>query len=195
MQSLRSEPTSEYLLSTLHPNSPKAEPKKKKIYAFEPSRKAHTRLQNNLEANLVSNVVTFNCAVGDATQITWFYEPEGHLTNGSLVSDFAGIFSEDVKRTPVLMMHAGELGQLLDGGKKILIKIDAEGYEGFILEALQPVISAYSPDLIVEFCLNLNKRSIKRPRRSRPTIVSTLSLRVESCRRRESPPWVGETAS
>ena len=120
------------------------------VYAFEPSFRAYARLVQNVAANQLTNVVLFNAAVGDHPGIESFHEPEGHLTNGSLVSSFAANFSPQVRTTPVLMVDASALVALLSSHRRVLIKIDVEGYEAPLLKAMAPLISACRPDILLE---------------------------------------------
>ncbi len=122
----------------------------RRVYAFEPSRRAGLRLLKNLDLNQATNVSCFNCAVGDRTRFEWFFEPEGHLTNGSLVRDFAAKFSAEVRKAPCLMVDAAQLGELLDTHQRVLLKIDVEGFEAPLLRALAPVIQAKRPDILLE---------------------------------------------
>ncbi|MBK6390595.1 MAG: FkbM family methyltransferase [Saprospiraceae bacterium] len=62
---------------------------KAKIYSFEPSGEAFARLTKNISNNRLQNIVAYNAAVSDQTGFVKFFEPEGHLTNGSLDPDFA----------------------------------------------------------------------------------------------------------
>ena len=59
----------------------------RRVIAFEPSREAYGRLLSNLRANGTTMVVPFNAAVGVSSGFQMFYEPEGHLTNGSFLKD------------------------------------------------------------------------------------------------------------
>jgi FkbM family methyltransferase len=120
------------------------------VYAFDPSRKVYQRLLQNVEANSVSNLHTFNSAVGDKTQFAMFAEPEGHLTNGSLVESFASQFSQQIKKSPVQVIAADEVAGLLSDHKRVLIKIDTEGFEAQVLSALGPILREKKPDLIIE---------------------------------------------
>ena len=120
------------------------------VYAFEPSRKVFGRLLENVERNGLENVLIFNCAVGQDSGFAIFTEPEGHLTNGSLVESFARQFSSSVKKTAVPVIAADRLATLLADHQRVLVKIDTEGYEAVVLEALAPVLAKWRPDLVVE---------------------------------------------
>jgi FkbM family methyltransferase len=119
-------------------------------YVFEPSRKAYQRLVKNIAINNFK-IQAFNLAIGNESKFTNFYEPEGHLTNGSLLSDFAEIFSKNIEINQTLMIE----GQILEGlinksGQNFLIKIDVEGAEKFVLEGLKNLIISKKPDLMIE---------------------------------------------
>src|SRR5436853_2547835 len=74
-----------------------------RVFAFEPGRAAYARLIENLQLNRLNDVQTFNCAVGHETGFADFFEPVGHLTNGSLSREFASQFNEDVRCTRTLV--------------------------------------------------------------------------------------------
>lgn len=121
-----------------------------RIYSFEPSISAYTRLLENLHYNDCKRTTTFQCAVGDRSRIAWFFEPEGHLTNGSLVEGFASSFADNVKRNAVMMMSALEIQSILEKSNRSLIKIDVEGFEAEILTTLTPVLQQYKSDVVIE---------------------------------------------
>lgn len=120
------------------------------IFSFEPSDEAYARLQTNLRSNGFLEVQTFKCALGDRMGIAAFHEPEGHLTNGSLLPAFSSLFSKDVKRRQVPVLCGEVLADLLVDQTRLLIKIDAEGAEPMILWALAPVLAKWKPDLLIE---------------------------------------------
>jgi FkbM family methyltransferase len=122
----------------------------KQVFAFEPSRQAYVRLLENLHLNRMFNVQSFNCAVAAECGIVHFFEPAGHLTNGSLNESFARIFSADVKSSPTLTVGGEIIGKFVHDSDKLLIKIDAEGAEGLVLSALAEIISKHRPALIIE---------------------------------------------
>lgn len=122
----------------------------KEVVAFEPSQEAYRRLLNNLEANDAATVRPFNAAVGKTAEFMSFFEPKGHLTNGSFLKEFSALFSDDVAERPVLCVGAIDLGYFLKGRHHPLIKMDVEGYEPTLLGMMTEVIAAHSPDFLIE---------------------------------------------
>jgi FkbM family methyltransferase len=120
-----------------------------RIYAFEPSRTAYQRLLMNLALNECRNVFTFNCAVTDRSGFADFYEPVGHLTNGSLHRSFAEVFGH-VRATKVQTVGGAEVQALCGDGNRILLKIDVEAAEPIVLHALESTISSARPDIVIE---------------------------------------------
>jgi FkbM family methyltransferase len=120
------------------------------IFAFEPSREAFFRLQQNLRANAAKNVQIFNCAVDRETRFTCFYEPEGHLTNGSLDRDFAQIFSSTLRASQTLAVSGDMIAELVTDCQHLLVKIDVEGAEFAVLSSLEGFLMRRKPDLVVE---------------------------------------------
>jgi len=120
------------------------------IFAFEPSRQAYQRLLQNLEINQISNVVPFNCAVGSRLGLFPFFEPAGHLTNGSLDADFARHFASAVNTLPVLVVDGSFFESLPGLQDPVLLKIDAEGSEAPVLSSLEHFIRSHRPDVVIE---------------------------------------------
>ncbi len=121
-----------------------------KVYAFEPSRIAYARLLENLQLNDLDDVQAFNCAIGSETGIADFFEPQGHITNGSLNREFAQRFSDNVRHTRTLLIDADLLNEFVTDLDRVLIKIDIEGAEPMILRALERLVRRVSPDLLIE---------------------------------------------
>lgn len=120
------------------------------VYCFEPSRTAFARLLQNLSMNGCENVYPFNLAVASQTGFLEFYEPEGHLTNGSLDHSFAGIFSDSIKSTKVASVSGSQIAQLMPKGTRALLKIDVEGAEPIVLASLKHLIISERPDILIE---------------------------------------------
>lgn len=120
------------------------------IYAFEPSFDAFFRLQQNIRLNAVMNVQLFNCAIGDHVGFTQFYEPVGHLTNGSLYADFASTFADHVKTREVLLLDGQVVATLMRDCRSPLIKIDVEGAESLVLQSMRDFIEMRTPEIVLE---------------------------------------------
>jgi len=119
------------------------------IYCFEPSRRAYERLIENLDSSR-AKVWAFNVGIGDETSLVPFYEPRNHLSNGSYDWDFARIFSSQIEEEKTLMISGSVISSAINNGKKVLIKIDVEGYEAIVIKGLRDFIESRTPDLVVE---------------------------------------------
>lgn len=128
------------------------------VFAFEPSRKAFVRLLDNLAANNANNVYAFNVAIADESGFLRFFEPEGHLTNGSLAVDFASHFSGHVVETIVPSFAADQLVELVSGYSNLLVKIDVEGAEEVVLKSLTSLILQKRPEIILEVLKSYEQR-------------------------------------
>ncbi len=120
------------------------------VLAFEPSREAYARLLENLAVNELDGVFTFNVAVSDKTGMVSFYEPRGHLTNGSLDPTFARFFSDEVASTTVLSIDGDQVANLVGNLDPVLLKIDVEGAEETVLRSLAGFICARKPTIVLE---------------------------------------------
>jgi FkbM family methyltransferase len=120
------------------------------IFCFDPSREAFSRLLDNLAIDREPNVFAIPAAVAGSPGLAQFYEPQGHLTNGSLIAEFAGIFSETLERRFVPCVCGAQLLELLAPYSSLLIKIDVEGAESVVLRGLMPLILAKQPDMVIE---------------------------------------------
>ena len=121
------------------------------IWAFEPSPRAFDRLRENVRVNGAEPLVRLEqAAVSDRAGTLTFYEPQGHLTNGSLIADFARSFSGDVRTTEVRSVTGDDIAPRLPADARLLVKIDAEGAEPAVLRGLAGLIDQFRPDIVVE---------------------------------------------
>ncbi|MDQ3524009.1 MAG: FkbM family methyltransferase [Chloroflexota bacterium] len=120
------------------------------VFCLEPSREAFRRLLANLDIDPAPNVYAIPAAVSGKCGLLPFFEPTGHLTNGSLLEGFASIFSERVQRNLVPSIDGNQLAELLMPFGKLLLKIDVEGAEADVLSSLLPLIVEKTPDIVLE---------------------------------------------
>lgn len=132
--------------------------KLKRIYAFEPDLTNFRRLLTNLEINGAQGVDAFALAISDETGFSTFYQPEGQLKNGSLSQDFSALFSAPTSTKTVAALSAASLEPLFQRHERMMVKIDAEGYEPQILSALEPLLARYQPDLLVEVLAGVDEQ-------------------------------------
>lgn len=121
-----------------------------KIFVFEPSREAYLRLSKNIELNSINDIQSYNCAIGNQTGFLNFYEPDSHLTNGSLKQEFAEEFSSFVHISRTLCIESIMLEHLIPAGAHVLIKIDVEGSEYEVLQGLAGMVERKKPTFLIE---------------------------------------------
>jgi len=121
-----------------------------RIVAFEPSQRAFSRLLENVAANDLRFSSIFQAAVGPNSKLETFFEPTGHLTNGSFLREFSEIFSDKIEENVAVMVSATELERWLKPARRALIKIDVEGFEPDLVMALKPLLERYRPDVLIE---------------------------------------------
>lgn len=121
-----------------------------RVYAFEPSVTAFHRLLTNLAVNRLDNVLAFNVALAARFGVQEFFEPAHHLTNGSLIPEFAEQFSTEVHTRHVLAITGTELEQLVPAGAKVLLKLDVEGAEAAVLDGLASFVARRRPHVVLE---------------------------------------------
>lgn len=97
------------------------------VIAFEPSPEAFRRLQDNIQLNDAANVRLVAAAVGSRSGLVPFFEPVGHLTNGSFDANFAAQCSDEVEQHFVPCVAGHDVIPLIPQGSRVLLKIDVEG--------------------------------------------------------------------
>jgi FkbM family methyltransferase len=119
------------------------------VYAVEPIRNNLTNLKKNISLNNVSNIRTYNLAMGDADRekIEIFMRSKGNLSSlTSLPLDYSEVVSvEEVSMSTVDSFVKREM----DVPPKF-IRMDVEGYEANILEGMKNTLTS-KPHLQIEF--------------------------------------------
>jgi len=119
------------------------------IYAFEPDPLNYSLLNVNLALNNVTNVLTFNCALGKRRQYLSFYKNSlnhGDHRNSKPAAGEAAYFSK--LPASVLTVNPAEFLEECLGDERPLyfdlVKIDTQGADLDILEACLPLIRPHS---------------------------------------------------
>jgi len=105
------------------------------IHSFEPDQESFAFLNRNILRNNASKIVPHNLAIGKEAGTSKLIKREGH-------SGVSRIYTVDNKQGGALstinMVNHIYLDKIFDSEKKIyFVKIDVEGYELVVLEALQ----------------------------------------------------------
>jgi FkbM family methyltransferase len=108
----------------------------KQVIAFEPIDRNLRYLYKNLKANRWDGVEVFPIALSNQIGILEIY---GNNTSASVVKGWAGIPDEDVMLVPASTMDI-VLGDRLQG-KKVLVIIDIEGAEKWMLEGATKMLN------------------------------------------------------
>jgi len=131
-----------------------------RIFTFEPSPRTFRALLDNLIANDATNVTPLNAAVFTRTGLATFYEPtvaareDRALTRSSLIEQHARWDARQVREYPVFTVDPGFLEVLFKDQGRVLMKLDIEGAEKFVLTALQPLLEKYRPAIVMEVLHN-----------------------------------------
>lgn len=106
-----------------------------RVIAFEPNQKTFADLAGNLAANGCTNVVTLCAGVSNATaRVAFDPGPAGH----------SGVAHISESGSSAIMVLGGrqvaDLILNIAAGRRITIKIDVEGHENQVIEALMPLL-------------------------------------------------------
>ena len=127
-----------------------------RVIAIEASPRIHAKLCDNVEMNRLSNVVTHNCAVSDASgRAEIFAADETNVGHASLIRSDGGVAEAIVDMRPLDLILTGEEFQ-----KAKMIKIDVEGFEGPVLQSLLSHSAQLRDD--VEIVVELAPKSLAR---------------------------------
>ena len=122
----------------------------KQVVSFEPALEPFRRLIENLRANHARFVIPFQVAISDRTEFRSFFQPPGHLTNGSLIEGFAKNFSDTIEKTIVVSLGVRELEYFFCSHARVLVKLDSEGHEPIVAAAFKDIVLRYRPDFLIE---------------------------------------------
>ncbi len=117
------------------------------IHAYEPNPYAFARLRVHKFLNDLSNLIEHPVAVhrkSGVASISWFVRAGGHISSGTMIGTAPGKDSAITIIEPI--DGTGLAGTL---GLRPLVKIDVEGAELNVMEAMQEVL-ALRPDIIIE---------------------------------------------
>jgi FkbM family methyltransferase len=126
------------------------------VWSIEPDPRNVKRLKKNiLENSLNQEIITIlETGIGQANGKANF-----HLSKFGGVSQIVTVPSAEIYEIPIRSLDDLFLRQL-DGNPHIVIKIDVEGFENFVLLGSRQILEKYKPDLIIEIFPNANNLDV-----------------------------------
>ena len=123
-----------------------------KVYCFDPSEKALNQLKDNIKLNSIKNIKYFKLGIGEKNKIAFFNDKiENYKNSGSY---------EINKKNSGKKILINSIDNLIENGKiipkkKIIIKIDVEGYEFLALQGLIKTIKKHDVFIFFEFSIKI----------------------------------------
>lgn len=118
------------------------------VYCFEPGSENFRRLNENVKANDMKNVILFKQALGDKSGSSTLYHVEP--TNPGMNRILPEKPERELSREVVKVSCLDDLYGTGHFSRADLIKIDAEGFEMLILKGAQKLIKEMRPILFIE---------------------------------------------
>jgi FkbM family methyltransferase len=134
-----------------------------KIFAFEPVPENYKMLVHNLSINKISNVLTFNNAIGAKSGSV-----EISIVKDSLATHYIGKKSSNSITVDVINVDSFVKKNKI---KVDFIKMDIEGYEGFAIEGAKKTLANKNLILMTEFSAEFITRSGKDPNKVAKTLL------------------------
>ena len=118
------------------------------VYCFDPSEKVLNQLKDNIKLNDIKNIKYFKIGVGEKKRTAFFNDEIKNYKNSGSYE-----ISDNYLGKHILI---DSIDNLIENGeiipkKKIIIKIDVEGYEFFVLQGLIKTIKKYDVFIFFEF--------------------------------------------
>ena len=150
----------------------------KQVYAFEPIRQTYNLLKRNLLLNVCQNVKTYECALGNKIsneKVKWISE---NNVGGTGLED--GYVTKDSNLSTDIIVDVKTLDSM--GFDHIdYIKIDAEGYEEWVVEGGIETITRDLPLIVLE-CFDeklFNSHTIDAPKATNEEIERRFGLLID----------------
>lgn len=165
-----------------------------KVFVIEPEPQNLALLQKNIKLNGLANVTVYPCALGasEGTAMLGLYKPANRGRHSILATQAKTQIEVPVRTLDELVRNAGPNIKSWS-----LLKIDVEGYEGFVLDGAKETLSRvetlvmeYSPALLRaagrDPAVTLQMLTSHFPRISRIENIGLLEVKVEDCLRDET---------
>jgi FkbM family methyltransferase len=124
-----------------------------KVLAFEPEPQNLKLLEQNIKINLLTNVVVHPCALGagEGSAMLGIYKPSNRGRHSLLEMDAKSRIRVPVRTLDDVARNSGK-----NTGPWSLVKIDVEGYEGFVIDGAKETLPRIET-LVMEFSPAIQK--------------------------------------
>jgi len=129
----------------------------RRVYCFEPDRKAFMYLLRNIESNYIKNVLPFNLGLAGQNGVRWMASPRGKL--GDSMTSI--LYPEGKNRAEALCLNWQTWLHHLGNPAIDIIKVDIEGAEFELLPDMAKYLQRYKPSLYLSFHPQLLEESIR----------------------------------
>lgn len=121
-----------------------------RVFSFEPDPKTFCKLKRNCELNALTNVVLFDCALGDDEKKTNLYSPSSNLHSHEGLMSLLPISNETEEISSVRVRCLDNIKEIAAHNRIDFVKIDVEGAELAVLKGGFDTFVKHTPMLIVE---------------------------------------------
>ena len=121
--------------------------KNTEVLSFDASKKMIGRLKENINLNKLHNINVFNLGVGRRNSRDYFNDNDSDFLN---LGSYRFQKKNNSKLLKVVALDQFLVKFKLNKFKKIVIKIDIEGYEFEALQGLEKIIKLYKPIIFIE---------------------------------------------
>jgi len=124
------------------------------VIAFEASPKTYQELKKNIEENEFKNIQCHNLALtNNENQTLTFFESSNDWESSLIESNFNNKTKTNISSAKLDSFE----DRIEKKNQHIIIKLDVEGYEMQVLDGAKKIIEKYSPIIILEFSIFIDK--------------------------------------
>jgi len=122
----------------------------RQVHSFEPYEKVRNSLLEKITLNNIDNIAVHGVGLGERDEYLDYYAPIGaNLATGSFLPAHAS--NNNRLLGELKLVKGDDFLTSLHLDRVDLIKIDAEGFEKFVLTGLKETLSTYRPWIFMEF--------------------------------------------
>jgi FkbM family methyltransferase len=119
-----------------------------RIFSFEPDPKTFCKLKRNCELNALTNVVLFDCALGEREEKVNLYTPTSQSHEGLM--SLLPISNEKEDISSVIVRCLDNIKEIASHNRIDFVKIDVEGAELEVLKGGFNTFAKHTPMIIIE---------------------------------------------